>query len=482
MTGDRSADWATAPEARLKASDGLFVWNFLQNASICWLMGKFQMRTVQTIAMDALNQAMGLCVAVGVLCVAVSLPAVGMAAEYKVLQYDEQGNVIGVDRTQSDDPAINKGSTPNTSSSGFGSGPSTFDPDTEFEEGEVVVVDPPKGFADKVRARGFKIVETVYLDNLGIVIVRLATPKSMKVKDAIRTLNRAFPGITVDANIRFDPSAGLSRSDANARIIAGWDKLAPDCGKGLKLGMIDSGVDLTHPAFKGQKITYKAFYKPGRQPAPPDHGTSVAGMLVGRADWGGLMPGAELYAANMFEINEKGKKVGSAIGLIKSMDWIASKKVHAVNMSVAGGDNKVVRKALDIAKRQKMLLVASVGNWGRDDKPAYPAAYKEVVAVTALKGKELIYKHANTGKYVDFAAPGVGIWTVLPGGGGKPQSGTSFATPYITVIAAVLARSGKVKTADALRSLLTKVTIDLGKTGKDNVFGQGAVRARPSCK
>ena len=87
------------------------------------------------------------------------------------------------------------------------------------------------------------------------------------------------------------------------------------------------------------------------------------------------------------------------------MDWLASKKVDAVNMSVAGGDNKVVRKALDIANRQKLLLIAAVGNWGRSDKPAYPAAYKEVVAVTAIKGGELIYSHANTGKYVDFAAP-----------------------------------------------------------------------------
>lgn len=435
------------------------------------------MRTVSIIFNHALRLSWAAIISWAVF----SVPVTIAADEFKVLKYDKKGKVIGVEKQQSGTSAFKKGSA-TKSSSGFGSGPSTFNPDTEYEEGEVVVVDPPKGFTDKVRASGFRIVETVRLSNLGIVVLRLSTPPSMKVKDAIRKLNRQFPGLSVDANIRFDPSAGLSRKDANARVISGWDALSPDCGKGLKLGMIDSGVDLTHPALKGQKIEYKAFYKPGRKPTPPDHGTSVAGMLVGHADWGGLMPGAELYAANMFEINEKGKKVGSAIGLIKSMDWIASKKVHAVNMSVAGGDNKIVRKALAIANKQKLLLVASVGNWGRSDRPAYPAAYKDVVAVTALKGKELIYKHANTGDYVDFAAPGVGIWTALPGGGGKPQSGTSFATPYITVIAAVLAKSGKVKTADALRGVLKKVTTDLGKTGKDTVFGQGSVKARPSCK
>ena len=123
-----------------------------------------------------------------------------------------------------------------------------------------------------------------------------------------------------------------------------------------------------------------------------------------------------------------------------------------------------------------------MGNWGRSDKPAYPAAYSHVVAVTATKGAELIYSHANSGSYVDFAAPGVGIYTALPGGGGKLQSGTSFATPYITVMAAILSKAGKTPTSADLRKLLSTATKDLGKAGKDNIFGYGLVKARPACK
>ena len=411
------------------------------------------------------------------------VPVAG-AQELKSLQYDKKGNVIGVEskstkRDKKTGQANNKNKTQSKKNS-FGDGPSTFNPDTEYEQGEVVVVDPPSGFADKVHASGFYVIERTIMKNLGIEIVRLSTPRGMDVKEALRLLAKQFPGVTIDANTRFDPSSG--RDDANARIMGGWNGLPADCGKGLVIGMIDSGIDLTHPALKGQKIEYKEFFKPGREPAPPDHGTGVAAILVGRAEWGGLVPGAKLYAANMFEINEEGKKVGSAIGLIKSMDWLASKKVDAVNMSIAGSDNKVVRKAMDIAKKQNMLLIAAVGNWGRSDKPAYPAAYKEVVAVTALKGGELIYSHANTGKYVDFAAPGVGIWVATPGGGGKIKSGTSYATPFITAIAAVLRKSGRaVSTAD-FKMLLKKVTKDLGKRGKDDIFGTGAVRAKPSCK
>lgn len=421
------------------------------------------------------------------------------ADELRVLKYDKQGNVIGSEnkangytgnniggKTGVTGTAGTRASKKSTGvkktkfSKGFEGGFSSFNPDTEFEQGEVVVVDPPRGFGDAVRSSGFHVIERVMMKNLGIEVIRLSTPRGMSVKEAISIISKKYPGVTVDANTRFDPSAG--QTESNARIMGGWGDLPADCGKGLVIGMIDSGIDMNHPALKGQNIEYQEFYKPDRQPAPPDHGTGVAAILVGKAEYGGLIPGAKLYAANMFEINEEGKKVGSAIGLIKSMDWLASKKVDAVNMSVAGGDNKVVRKALEIANRQKLLLIAAVGNWGRSDKPAYPAAYKEVVAVTAIKGGELIYIHANTGKYVDFAAPGVGIWVAMPGGGGKIQSGTSYATPYITAIAAVLRKSGRAKNSADFKKLLVKVTKDLGAPGKDNIFGTGAVRAKPSCK
>jgi subtilisin family serine protease len=360
---------------------------------------------------------------------------------------------------------------------------STFNPDNAYEPGEVLLAEPPAGFEDKIRAAGFGVLEHVQLNRLKMSIVRVSTPSKMSVPDAVQKLSILLPGTTVAANQRYEESAaGPAIAGSNAREMAGWDTLSPTCGVGLILGQIDSGVDMTHPALIGQNIEYYAFTKPGRKPGPPDHGTAVAGMLVGKADWGGLLPGAKLYAANMFEINENGNKVGSAVGLLKAVDWLATKHVDAVNLSIAGSDNKVVRQAFDFAKKSKLMMVAAVGNWGRADKPAYPAAYDFVVAVTATKGTELIYSHANQGSYVDFAAPGVGIYTALAGGGGKAQSGTSFATPYITAMAAILNNAGKTPTPNDLRRALSTATRDLGKPGKDDIFGYGYVNARPACK
>jgi len=424
------------------------------------------------------------------------LPTSSSAAG-KALQYDKQGRVIG-STTYSKAPKTNnkhKGSTPNSanpnssgfgsgSNSGFGSGPSKFNPDTAFEPGEVVILNPPPNFQDKISAKNFRVLEIVSLGNLGMRLARVRTPNTMSVPDAIRALSRVLPGVTIEANTQFDPSGSIqaSRTTANPRTKAGWDNLSPTCGKGLVIGQIDASVDLKHPALKNQDITYRAFTKSGRKPATDGHGTAVAAILVGSADWGGLQPGAKLYAANMFEKNEAGKTVGSSIGLLRAVDWMVSLKVHALNLSIAGSDNKIVRKAFEIAKKHNLILIASAGNWGRSDKPAFPAAYSHVLAVTAIKSDGRVYTHANTGSYVDFAEPGVEVYTAAPGGGGKVTSGTSYSAPYVTVMAAILKQAGKAPNVAALRKILSGATQDLGKPGKDNVFGFGKIKARPICK
>jgi subtilisin family serine protease len=180
----------------------------------------------------------------------------------------------------------------------------------------------------------------------------------------------------------------------------------------------------------------------------------------------------------MFEKKKAGQVVGSSIGLVKSINWMVKSKVHAVNMSVAGADNKVVRAAIEKGKKKGLIFVAAAGNLGKKgNKPAFSAAYKRVFAVTALNEKKLVYSHANQGKYIDFAAPGVKIWTAVPGGG-RFQSGTSMASPFISVmIAQERAKSGT--KSGAVRKKLKGAARDLGKKGK--IFGYGLVISKPNC-
>ncbi len=156
-------------------------------------------------------------------------------------------------------------------------------------------------------------------------------------------------------------------------------------------------------------------------------------------------------------------------------------KVHVVNLSIAGGGNTLMKLVFKKAQLHGLVAVAAAGNWASSDRPAFPAAIPTVVAVTAIDEEFLVYRRANSRDYIDFAAPGVKMWTAVPGGG-KVQSGTSFATPYISAIVGMAVARGAKPDAETLRRLLARRTFDLGTPGKDPIFGRGMVVAEPRCK
>ena len=219
--------------------------------------------------------------------------------------------------------------------------------------------------------------------------------------------------------------------------------------------MVDSGVDLRHPVLKGQDIEYRSFHSPDASEGDAEHGTAVAALLVGKpadSGLGGLLPGATLKAANMFEKNAAGSNVGHAVAMLRGLDWLMRERVSVINMSIAGGNNAVIEKAIAAVNDKGIAVVAAAGNWGRADKPAYPAAIEQVFAVTAIDSYDAIYEHANKGNYIDFAAPGVNLLTAAVGGGSRRQSGTSFAAPFLTAILALEMANGRGGNVAALQA------------------------------
>ena len=353
-----------------------------------------------------------------------------------------------------------------------------------FEDGEILVANPPEAFRDIVEGLGYRTVEVLVLRQLDLTVHRMRVPPDVGVPDALLDLRRRFPGVVIDVNHQYQPSQAMRFGDSHARQLIGWQSVPAACGSAVRIGMIDAGVDVEHPALNGVGVDYRTFNRADRKPGPADHGTAVASIMVGSNSggqgWGGLLPGAALFAANMFEFNERGQLVGSARGLVLAVDWMVENDVHVVNMSVAGADNRVVRSAVERAYRKRLVMVAAAGNWGSETKPAYPAAYRQVIAVTAVDADHTVYRHANRGRYIDFAAPGVRIWTAVPGGG-RFQSGTSFAAPFVSVLIGLEVAQGSDSQADLLRDVLKSGVIDLGEPGRDNVFGWGLVGGQPRC-
>ena len=296
------------------------------------------------------------------------------AANAQILKYDSKGRPISQEKYKGDSKGSVKG-VRNKNGSGYrsgGSANSRVDKLFTHEPGEVLVVNPGSNFVSKAITMGYRVKETIGAKELGMKVLRLTIPKSQTPEQAVKALAKAFPGTTFDVNAHYHVQ-GAPDNARTARKLAGWNRTTKSCGRGIRIGVIDSGLDPHHPAFEGQAVSYLSFPKPGRKAGGKAHGTAVSSILTARAEWGGLLPGARLYHANMFEINEKGKMVGTAAAFVKAMAWLVGAEVHALNISMAGKENKVIRRALDRAKEIDLLVVASIGGWGKSDRLAYPA-------------------------------------------------------------------------------------------------------------
>ncbi len=429
--------------------------------------------------MPSLQSLIILVAAAAALSFAAGTPAVAGSAEIKALQYDAQGRVIG----------IRRGEVPERPPAGAGPpapAPATRNPDDPrswYRRGELMVVAPSAAFEDAVRRLGYRVIEQTALPTLRLRMVRLAIPAGLTEEQALSRLRRRFPGLVTDLHQTFEPSAKPPVNDSHARTRIGWPALPAACAEGVRLGMIDAAIDLSHPALAGQRIEYRSFHDPAREPGSAMHGTAIAAMMAGRpspAGWGGLLPGVELKAANMFEADEAEQIVGSALALYRAVDWMIDEQVAVLNLSIAGSDNAVTRRVFRRAHARGIVMVAAAGNWASSTRPAYPAAYPEVVAVTAVGEGRTVYRYANRGSYIDFAAPGVQLWTAVPGGG-RYQSGTSFAVPYVSVLMALELARGAIPDSAVLRHILRRNAIDLGAPGRDEVYGWGLVGKRPTC-
>lgn len=238
----------------------------------------------------------------------------------------------------------------------------------------------------------------------------------------------------------------------------------------VRVGMIDSGVDVSHPALSKSRIQAKSFASPSAE-APDFHGTAIASMIVGNAeDYQGLVPNAELYAASVFELNEERGEIASTVSLIRALDWLISSEVGVINVSLAGPPNRLLEKALQRAAAQNVVVMAAAGNGGPMAQPMYPAAYDCVVAVTAVDSAQRVFRLANRGDYLALAAPGVDLRHAQSGGGYASSSGTSFAVPFAVTAAARLSHSnpGMEITAQLLSNAL-----DIGPPGRDQIYGYG---------
>jgi subtilisin family serine protease len=293
----------------------------------------------------------------------------------------------------------------------------------------------------------------------------------MSTRRALRKLRELDPEGEYDYVHLYLASGEVAEEPATAAATDAAAAALPAVPSGARIGLIDSGVDGTHPVLAGATIV-----RHGCDGAvfPAAHGTAVASLLVGTGDgFASVIPGATLYASDIFCGHG-----GGSIGLLAiALNWMAQEKVAVVNISLVGAKSVLLTGLVRAMTKRGFLLVAAVGNDGPTAPPLYPAAYPEVVGVTGVDAKRRVLPEACRGEQVDFAAAGADLSAAAVGGGFEEIRGTSFATP---IVAALLARSLQVPDPAAAQNALLELAataIDIGNNGTDPSYGKGLVGA-----
>ena len=267
----------------------------------------------------------------------------------------------------------------------------------------------------------------------------------------------------------------------------GWDLAGlgafPATG-GVKVGIIDTGIDRSHPEFAGRVSncaqSTTLFGVGGEIRSGCDdvdgHGTKVAGILGAKANNGIGVAGVAFNSPlAICRALEDGIGRGSTSNVVKCLGWLRSKGAKVISMSFGGASSTTLHNAIKSAWNNGYgaVLLAAAGNDGGYGT-IYPAGYPEVMAVASTDAADG-WGTSNHNADVEVAAPGVSILSTTPGGGYAYGTGTSAAAPYAAGVAALVRYRYPQMTAAATRDRLTWATDDLGAPGRDSYYGFGRV-------
>jgi len=330
---------------------------------------------------------------------------------------------------------------------------------------------------EQLGEEGYLFDRVSELDGLGFLLAEVAAPASFDLSATRAGIYEVIGGDRADVDLNHLYTAGVpDSSDADIAGVAPRELLTLPTDLSdlsLRIGIIDSSVDKEHRAFSEASITTRRFVENDR---PPNfHGTAIASIIAGNDPAAlGLAPRAELFAAEVFDQTAEQGEFASTVSLIKALNWLVTQEVSVINISLAGPPNRLLETALARVRERGVLAIAAAGNGGPMAQPMYPAAYPEVVAVTATDNRGRAFRLANRGEYVDIAAPGVNIRHAQAGGGYAASSGTSYAVPFVTVAAArLLQLNGE---PNLMLDELYASAVDVGAPGRDQIYGYGQLQ------
>jgi hypothetical protein len=294
------------------------------------------------------------------------------------------------------------------------------------------------------------------------------------------------PGTLTPNDTSFGLQWGMRKIDAPRAWFCGFQG-----DRDVVVAVIDTGVDLDHPEFAGKLVSgWDWANNDGNPDDDHGHGSHVAGIIGAIGNNGAGVAGVAWNTRIMPLKTLRGDGVGFSSWSIAAVLWAAdpTHPADVINMSLGSVNyNRAYQDAINYARSQGVLVVASAGNCGDtaypwngcdyQDQPSYPGAYNNVMAVASTTQSDGQSSFSTQGSYVDIAAPGSTIYSTTKDGGYRYMSGTSQAAPHVAGLAALVKAAYPDYGPDQIQAAIQDAAVDLGASGWDIQFGWGRIDA-----
>lgn len=265
----------------------------------------------------------------------------------------------------------------------------------------------------------------------------------------------------------------------------GFNQIALD-GSGVRVAVIDTGIDDQHPDLEGMVIggaDFSGIGTPnGTEPVGPGsfHGTMVSSLIAGQGRLSGgvigVSPGVELLAISV-GLGVQGADTDAQVA--QAIIWAVDNGASVINLSLSRNSDRWPAswdEAFLYAFESDVVIVAASGNREAQSYATAPATIPGVLSVTAVDRDSAVNSSAGvSGIGVAVAAPGVEMLGSFPGGEIKMWEGSSAAAPIVTGLVALMRQSDPAASANDIISRILSTTIDLGEPGFDGVYGYGLI-------
>ena len=242
------------------------------------------------------------------------------------------------------------------------------------------------------------------------------------------------------------------------------------------VAVVDTGVQANHPDLKGKLLTgYNAIKKDSKPDDDVGHGTHVSGIIGALVNNSEGVAGISWYNKILPVKVLDNSGAGTTYSVSEGIIWAADHGAKVINLSLGNyADSQFLHDAIKYAYDRDIVIVSAAGN-DNTERPGYPAAYPEVLAVAATNASAEKASFSNFGDYIDVTAPGESIASTYPDSQYAALSGTSMASPHVAALAGLVRSINPDLTNTEVMKMMTDHAIDLGRPGQDKYYGWGQV-------